>query len=59
MSYQTKQVAEDIILAILDDMSDRSGLGNAIEEIDSETLEEIKSKWVEAIASILDDTYGE
>tara|TARA_R110000796_G_scaffold742_5_gene2781 strand:+ start:1224 stop:1670 length:447 start_codon:yes stop_codon:yes gene_type:complete len=41
--------SEDIVHEILEDISDRSGLGNAWESIDDETQDEIIQKWVHII----------
>lgn len=41
----SNQLARDIVRDILDDMLDRSGLGNALEEIDDITRDEMIATW--------------
>ncbi len=42
--------SKDIVLAIIDDMCDRSALGNAWEEIDPDIQEEIISDWIDIVS---------
>ncbi len=44
-----REVASDAVQAILDDMSDRSGLQNAWDEIDADIQDEIREEWTKLV----------
>jgi hypothetical protein len=46
-------IADQIVTAITDDMLDRSGLQNALEECDDEARDEISKSWMQKILDIL------
>lgn len=48
-----KAIADQIVKAITDDMLDRSGLQNALEECDDEVRDEISATWMKLIEDIL------
>jgi hypothetical protein len=47
------QKAQDIVSVIIEDIKDRSGIGNEWDQIDEETQDEIKQTWVQKIINIL------
>ena len=49
MSTMNKQRADEIVNEILNDLTDRSGLGNEWDNIDSDIQKEIKEAWAEII----------
>jgi hypothetical protein len=46
-------ISDQIVTAITDDMLDRDGLQNALEECDDEVRDEISSAWMSKIQEIL------
>lgn len=48
-----KVIADEIVTAITDDMLDRSGLQNALEECDDEVRDEISATWMRLVQEIL------
>ena len=44
-----REVASDAVQAILDDMSDRSGLSNAWDDIDADIQNEIREEWIKLV----------
>jgi hypothetical protein len=54
MDQQTaKTVADQIVTALTDDMLDRSGLQQALEDCDADVRDEISSTWMKLIQDIL------
>lgn len=47
--------AQAMVAAIIRDISNRSGLGDAWDEIDDETQDEIRKAWAEVIFEIAND----
>jgi len=47
------EVAREIVLAIEDDLLDRRGLRQELEQIDEETREAIRSTWIDKVDDIL------
>jgi len=43
------ETANDIVDAIIYDLSDRAGLGNEWESVDADIQEQIKQEWIEII----------
>lgn len=52
-SQIAKLIADQIVTAITDDMLDRSGLQNALEDCDDETRDEISATWMRKVQEIL------
>lgn len=50
-----KKAAEEIVNKIISDISDRSGFGNAWEDMDSDIQDEIKAKWLNIIMDELNE----
>ena len=48
-----RKIADEIVTAITDDMLDRSGLQNALEECDDDVRDEIRATWMKTIQGIL------
>jgi hypothetical protein len=51
--HMARTIADQIVTAITDDMLDRSGLQNALEECDDDVRDEISSYWMRIIQEIL------
>ena len=50
----TSKMAKKAVNAIIYDLSDRKGLGDEWDQIDSDTLKEIKDEW----AKMIDHAFG-
>lgn len=48
-----KVIADQIVTALTDDMLDRSGLQQALEDCDDEVRDEISSTWMKLIEDVL------
>lgn len=52
---KAKIVADQIVTAITDDMLDRSGLQNALEDCDDDVRDEISTTWMRISEGILQE----
>lgn len=52
---KAKAVADQIVTALTDDMLDRSGLQQALEDCDDDVRDEISSTWISIIEGILQE----
>lgn len=47
--------AEKIVMTLIEDLADRSGLGDVLDELDIDTREELEETWKEHVVSILSE----
>lgn len=51
----TEEQAKKVVTSIIDDLSDRRGLGHAWYMIDDDIREEIEREWVKIVMNVCDD----
>ena len=50
IKLSSPEIAQHIVDDIIDDITDRCGIGNELEQMDSDCLEEMKDAWKEIIS---------